>query len=318
MSRTVLVVGEALVDVVHRADGRVDESPGGSPANVALALGRLGDAALFLTQLGDDPRGDRIREWLREAGVRVVSSTAAHTATATAHLDESGSARYEFDISWSGDGITAAHHDDIGIVHTGSIAASMAPGAAAVRALLREMRATSLVTYDPNVRPALLPDHPQTVHDVEGFVALADLVKASDEDLAWLYPGVDPLEVARSWLQRGPSAVVVTTGANGAFGVTRDGVTQVRGRTVDVVDTVGAGDTFMSALIHGLIDLGLDSAGSRAALQSIGVDSLTELLRFSARAAAVTVSRPGADPPLLRELAGPDQAAARTRDAVGA
>jgi len=306
MSRTVLVVGEALVDVVHRADGRVDESPGGSPANVALALGRLGDAALFLTQLGDDPRGDRIREWLTEAGVRVASSTGAHTATATARLDESGSARYEFDISWSVDDMAAAYEDDIGIVHTGSIAALMAPGAAAVRVLLSERRATSLVTYDPNVRPALLPDHPQAVRDVEAFVALADLVKASDEDLAWLYPGVDPLEVARSWLQRGPSVVVVTAGARGAFGVTRSGVTQVRGRTVEVVDTVGAGDTFMSALVHGLIDLGLHSAGSRAALQSIDDDSLAELLRFSARAAAVTVSRPGADPPLLGELAGPD------------
>lgn len=303
MSRHVLVIGEALVDVVHRGDGRIDESPGGSPANVALALGRLGDTAHFLTQLGDDPHGQQVREWLTKAGVRVTSSATTRTATATAHLDDSGSARYEFDISWSLDEDAPAGSDDVGIVHTGSIAALMAPGATVVRAHLTEMRETSLITYDPNVRPALLPDRRRAVADVESFVALADLVKASDEDLAWLYPDVDPLDVARSWLQQGPSVIVVTKGASGAFAVARDGVTHVPGRPVDVVDTVGAGDTFMSALIHGLLDLGLDSAESREKLRGIDTRAVAELLRFSARAAAVTVSRPGADPPLLGELA---------------
>ncbi|PRB59912.1 carbohydrate kinase [Microbacterium sp. MYb45] len=303
MSRHVLVIGEALVDVVHRGEGRIDESPGGSPANVALALGRLGDTAHFLTQLGDDPHGQQVREWLTKAGVRVTSSATTRTATATAHLDDSGSARYEFDISWSLDEAAPAGSDDLGIVHTGSIAALMAPGAAVVRAHLAEMRETSLITYDPNVRPALLPDHRRAVADVESFVGLADLVKASDEDLAWLYPGIDLLDVARSWLQQGPSVIVVTKGASGAFAVTRDGVTHVPGRQVEVVDTVGAGDTFMSALIHGLLDLGLDSADSRETLRGIDTRAVAELLRFSARAAAVTVSRPGADPPLLGELA---------------
>jgi fructokinase len=303
MSRHVLVIGEALVDVVHRGDGRIDESPGGSPANVALALGRLGDTAYFLTQLGDDAHGEQVREWLTTAGVRVTSSATTRTATATARLDDSGSARYEFDISWSLAEAASACTDRVGVVHTGSIAALMAPGAAAVRTLLTEMRETSLITYDPNVRPALLPDHRRAVADVESFVALADVVKASDEDLAWLYSDVDPLDVARSWLERGPSVIVVTEGASGAFAVTRDGVTHVPGRQVEVVDTVGAGDTFMSALIHGLLDLGLDSAESRMKLRRLDGDSLAGLLRFSARAAAVTVSRPGADPPLLGELA---------------
>lgn len=302
MSGDVLVIGEALVDVVHRWDGRIDESPGGSPANVALSLGRLGNTARFLTQLGDDAHGGQIRDWLAEAGVQVASSATARTATATAHLDETGSARYEFDIAWSVADVAAARSDPAGIVHTGSIAALLAPGATAVRTLLAKMRASSLITYDPNVRPALLPDHDQTVLDVESFVALADLVKASDEDLAWLYPDVDPLEIAWSWLQRGPSVIVVTMGASGAFAVTSAGVTHVRGQRVDVVDTVGAGDTFMSALIHGLIHRGFDSADARESLRTIDEDSLAELLRFSAHAAAITVSRPGADPPLLAEL----------------
>ena len=302
MSGQVLVIGEALVDVVHRGDGRIDESPGGSPANVALALGRLGDSAQLLTQLGADAHGAQIRSWLADAGVEVVSSDTSRTATATAHLDESGSARYEFDIAWSVADVSAAREDPAGIVHTGSIAALLAPGADVVRTLLTEMRASSLITYDPNVRPALLPDHARAVVDVESFVALADLVKASDEDLAWLYPGMDPLEAAWSWLQRGPSVIVVTMGASGAFAVSRAGVTRVPGQRVEVVDTVGAGDTFMSALIHGLLMLGLDSADARARLRDIEEDSLAELLRFSARAAAITVSRPGADPPRIGEL----------------
>lgn len=303
MSRHVLVIGEALVDVVHRGDGRIDESPGGSPANVALALGRLGDTAHFLTQLGDDAHGEQVREWLTKAGVRVTWSATTRTATATARLDYSGSARYEFDISWSLAEPAFACTDRVGIVHTGSIAALMAPGATAVRTFLTAMRETSLITYDPNVRPALLPDHRGAVADVESFVALADLVKASDEDLAWLYPGIDPLDAARAWLHQGPSVIIVTRGASGAFAATRDDVTRVPGRQVEVVDTVGAGDTFMSALIHGLLDLGLDSAESRQELRRLDGSSLAGLLLFSARAAAVTVSRPGADPPLLGELA---------------
>jgi fructokinase len=302
MSRHVLVIGEALVDVVHRGDGRIYESPGGSPANVALALGRLGDTAHFLTQLGNDPHGEEVREWLTKAGVRVTSSATTRTATATAHLDDSGSARYEFDISWSLDEAAPARSDDVGIVHTGSIAALMAPGAAAVRMLLTRMRDTSLITYDPNVRPALLPDHRRAVADVESFVALADVTKASDEDLAWLYPDFDPLDVARSWLQQGPSVIVVTKGANGAFAVTRDGVTRVPGRSVNVVDTVGAGDTFMSALIHGLLTLDFDSAAARERLLKIDQASLSLLLRLGCEAAAITVSRPGADPPRLEDL----------------
>lgn len=302
MSARVLVIGEALVDVVHRADGRIDESPGGSPANVALSLGRLGDSVEFLTQVGADVHGDQIRAWLSEAGVTVSSSATPRTATATAHLDETGSARYEFDIGWSVTADAETRSRPAGVVHTGSIAALLSPGAAVAQALLAEARGSSLITYDPNIRPALLPDRSQTVLDVESFVALADLVKASDEDLAWLYPDIDPLEVAWTWLAQGPSVVVVTMGASGAFAVTRAGVTHVAGQRVDVVDTVGAGDTFMSALIHGLIAIGLDSADAREDLRGIDDRSLSDLLEFSARAAAVTVSRPGADPPLLREL----------------
>ncbi|MDQ0644907.1 carbohydrate kinase family protein [Microbacterium murale] len=305
MSRAhVLVIGEALVDIVHRAGGRVDEAPGGSPANVALALGRLGDSPRLLTQLGDDAHGRRIREWLAESDVEVLSAPAPRTATATARLDADGSARYEFDITWTLDGTdtTKIAASGASIVHTGSIAALLDPGADAVRSILTALRTSSLITYDPNVRPAMLPDRDRARHEVESFVGLADLVKASDEDLAWLYPGTDPLEMAWAWLNTGPAVVVVTTGAGGAFAVSRAGVVRVRGVRADVVDTVGAGDTFMSALIHGLIETGFSGLAARERLRRIDTNAVAGLLALGARAATITVSRPGADPPRLAEL----------------
>lgn len=295
----VLVVGEALVDVVRRADGSVDESPGGSPANVALALGRLGQAPTLLTRLGGDERGEGIRSWLGDSGVHVGAVAAPRTATATASLDASGSATYDFDLDWALPGVEAPAAS---VVHIGSIAALLEPGAGDVARLVRALRETALVTYDPNVRPSLLPDRDAARARVEACVALADVVKASDEDLAWLYPERDPLAVAGTWLDSGPALVVVTRGGGGAAAVTGTSVARVGACRVDVVDTVGAGDTFMAALIDGLVRSGRVGAAAREALRAIGSDDTRELLGFAARAAAITVSRPGADPPWRREL----------------
>ena len=298
----ILVIGEALVDIVHRANGRVDETPGGSPANVALALARLGGSPQLLTQLGDDRHGRKIRDWLDDSGVKLLTAPSSRTATATAHLDAQGSASYEFDIDWAlptGGAIHAAHQS---IVHTGSIATFLSPGANVVHDILTQARGTALITYDPNVRPALLPDRKHAQRSAESFVALADLVKASDEDLAWLYPGVHPFDSARKWLTRGPAVVVVTMGADGAVGVTAEGMARVGGERVEVIDTVGAGDTFMSALIHGLIELGYNGADARERLREIDSASLLSLLALGVQAAAITVSRPGADPPHRGDL----------------
>lgn len=299
----VLAVGEALVDVVHRADGSVDELPGGSLANVALTLGRLGRDARLVTWIGTDERGETLRGWLEESGVRLSpgSTGAPSTSVATAHLDAEGAATYEFDLEWQvppGTGVSAGTL----AVHTGSIAAVLEPGASAVRELVAAARRTATVTYDPNARPALMGDPADARERIEAVVALADVVKVSDEDLAWLAPDGDPVEVARGWLALGPALVVVTLGGAGAVALTPGGEQRVSAPRVDVVDTVGAGDSFMGALVDGLWEAGLLGAARRDALRAIDAPTLARLLERCAAVAAITVSRAGANPPRRAEL----------------
>jgi len=290
--RSVLVVGEALVDVVHRTDGSVAEHPGGSPANVALGLGRLGRSADLLTDLGDDAHGAVVRDWLAASGARLLPTAAGRrTSTATARLRADGSAVYEFDLSWAplGDVDVTAYD----VVHTGSIGAVLEPGAGTVRELLTRAKGTAAITYDPNARPAIMGDRVESVRRIEELVALADLVKVSDEDLAWLYPGAAPATVAAEWRDRGPAVVAVTLGADGVLAVGAAGLVELPAVPTVVVDTVGAGDTFMAALVDGLLALGLDAVAS---------DRLEPVLARAARAAALNVARPGASPPTLAEL----------------
>ncbi|WP_241992390.1 carbohydrate kinase family protein [Cryobacterium lactosi] len=300
--RQVLVVGEALVDLVQRADGSRHEAPGGSPANVALTLGRLGRHPQLLTSLGDDARGLVLRAWLEDSGVRVSagSATGAHTSTATALLDATGAATYEFALDWSVDVSLAGAAD---VLHVGSVATVIEPGASDVARLVEARRATATITFDPNIRPALIDDAAAARARVEQLVGLADVVKVSDEDLLWLHPDRDLAETAASWLAAGPAVVVVTQGGEGAFALTAQGRVWASAPRVSVVDTVGAGDTFMGALIDGLIGADLIGADRRQALRDVPLGVLESIMRRSADAAAVTVSRPGADPPTRTELA---------------
>lgn len=295
----VLVVGEALVDIVHRADGSIDESPGGSPANVALALGRLGRGPRLLTSIGDDVHGRAVREWLEASDVSVQGQPAARTSTALARLDAHGAATYEFDLDWpiESEGIELAD-----ALHVGSIAATLEPGATAVADLVDRHRGRALITYDPNIRPSLIDDPDSVRSRVLSLIAQANVVKASDEDIAWLHRGEDVADIARRWSRSGPALVVVTTGSAGSLAVAPSFELRVPAMQVDVVDTVGAGDTFMAALIDGLLGETAFGSGARSALESLGEEQLFALLYRSARAAAVTVSRPGADPPVRSDL----------------
>jgi fructokinase len=259
-STDVLVIGEALVDVV---DGQ--PRPGGSPANVAVALGRQGLGVTLATQLGHDEYGDLIRAHLAASNVEVVAAPAARTSSAKATLDASGAATYDFDITWSPvfDPLPEAR-----IVHVGSFSAF---GVDIPRGTL---------SYDINVRPALMPSDPAS--HVEAIVSRSTIVKASDEDLDWLYPHRAPEASASALLALGPAVVWVTRGERGASAFTPTARIDLAAPEVEVVDTIGAGDTFAAGLIAGWLRWGEDWA-------TVGM--------LAGRLAAGTASRRGADPP---------------------
>jgi fructokinase len=293
----VLVVGESLIDVVERPDGSTIEHAGGSAANVAVALGRLGRPVEFLTAFGDDARGAALARHLNQSAVGLVGDphTLDRTATAWATLGDDGSARYTFDIQWR-----LGEVPDLApvVVHTCSIGAVLAPGADDVRRLLEWLRPHATVSYDVNARPVVTGSGPELVRTVEGVVALADLVKASDEDLEALYPGAPVEHAVDRLLGLGPEAVVVTRGRHGATWYGAGSQVDAPAVEARVADTIGAGDTYGAGIIDAL--WGLDALGGR--LTGLGAGEIEGVLRHAARAAAVTVSRPGADPPYRHEL----------------
>jgi fructokinase len=304
---TALVVGEALIDVVHRSDGSGGEHPGGSPMNVAITLGRLGRRVDLLTWFGKDARGDVILNHLGASRVNVLpgSDAAPATPVAIANVDDAGVATYEFDLTWQLSPGWEVETGEPVVVHTGSIAAVLPPGGQDVLELLRTLQPTSTITYDPNLRPALMGSADDVRPKVETLIATSDVVKVSDEDLAWLHPGEEPAQVARDWLRHGPSLVVVTHGGEGAYAITRAGETvHVAAPKVQVADTVGAGDSFMGGLIDGLWSAGLLGAPQREILAAVPIETVREILERCVEIAAITVSRAGANPPWSEELAG--------------
>ena len=296
-----LAIGEALIDVVRRADGDHAHA-GGSPMNVAVGASRLGVTAALSTRYGQDEFGSLIDEHTAGSNVHVTrnSRDAARTSSATATIGADGAASYVFDIDWD-------WTDDIDFVpkavHTGSIGAVLAPGGANVRATIERLRATSLVTYDPNSRPALMGERANAVTSVEGYVRLADIIKASDEDLEWLYPDRTPTETARAWALMGPAFVVVTAGGSGATVVTSDdSVSEHIAPKVTVADTIGAGDSFMAGLIASLFHRGMLDVSHRGALHALTDESLKAIIHEALQCAAITVQREGANPPRLDEV----------------
>jgi fructokinase len=293
----VLVVGESLIDVVQRPDGTTVEHEGGSAANVAVALARLGRPVLFLTAYADDERGAILARHLNQSAVGVAGDPHSldRTATAQATLVPDGSATYTFDIAWR---LNPLPDVSPVAVHACSIGAVLEPGADDVRRLLEKLRPNATVSYDVNARPAVTGAGPDLVRAVEDVAALADLVKASDEDLEVLYPGEPVEEAVERFLGLGPSAVVVTRGRHGATWYGVGDRVDVHAADTDVADTIGAGDTFGAAVLDALWDL--DALGGR--LTGLAQDEIEYILRHAATAAAITVSRPGADPPYRHEL----------------
>jgi len=313
MSGHALVVGEALVDVVRRAGTDPVEHVGGSPLNVAVGLGRLGRAVQFTTRIADDPRGTRILGYLVDSGVSLTPGSAAadRTATAQAMIDETGSASYEFDIAW--EPVAPPPTVDAVLVHTGSIATVLGPGCELVAELVAQQAVSSTVSFDPNVRPALIGDPARGRARIDRLVALADVVKASDEDLGWYAPDRDPVDTARGWLSRGPAIVAVTRGAKGSVAVCAAGTVEIPAVEADVVDTVGAGDAFTAGLLDGLWTRNLLGVEKRDALRAIGTDALREVLTTAAWTSALTVARAGADLPTRAEREAARESGGRVR-----
>jgi fructokinase len=293
----VLVVGEALIDIVQRPDGSTVEHAGGSAANVAVALARLGRPVQLLTAYADDERGAVLARHLNQSAVGIAGDphSIERTATSRASLAPDGGAAYAFDLQWR---LNALPDVTPAAVHACSIGAVLEPGADDVRRLLEKLRPNATVSYDVNVRPAVTGTGPDLVRAVEEVVVLADLVKASDEDLHLLYPDATVDQSVERLLGLGPSALVVTRGRHGATWYSAGGRVDVAAVEVEVADTIGAGDPFAAGVLDALTDL--DALGGR--LTGLEHDGIEFVLRHAASAAAITVSRPGADPPYRHEL----------------
>jgi len=308
----VCVIGEALIDLVLAAPA-VDESgtdgylahPGGSPYNVAIGLARLGQPTRLLARLSADAFGRQLRAHAEANQVDLSLAVAATepSTLAVVNLDAQRNATYDFyrngtaDWQWTPAEL-ARIPDDAGWLHTGSLASWTEPGASVIEARLSELRSSCLISYDPNIRPLLLADHDQAITRVERLVGLADVVKVSAEDLAWLYPGKAIDDLLDTWRKRGPALVVVTDGGRGAHLLAERPLT-VPAVPVPIVDTVGAGDAFMAGLINALARDGALTRGQASLSDEAALTAVAE----AALVAALTCARAGANPPTALELA---------------
>lgn len=305
----VTVIGEALVDLVpDGTTGEYHAKPGGSPFNVAVGLARLENRTSLMARFSEDEHGRLLRSTAaaEEIEVRGAPSAAEPATVAIASVDDAGQMTYEFEMEGTADWQwTAAElgelNGDAAVFHFGSISSWTPPGAARIADLVRELRARGgvLISYDPNVRPAAIGDRARGVELVEESVRAAHVVKASREDVEWLYGNVPVDDVAARWSRLGAKLVVVTDGADGATAY-RSARAPLRrpGRRVSVVDTIGAGDAFTSGLLTGFVRRGLHTAR----LEGVSDGSLADIIDDAVLVAAITCGRAGADPPRLDEV----------------
>jgi fructokinase len=293
---SVWVCGEVLIDILP--SGPV---VGGGPANTAKALARLGHDVHFIDGISSDAFGQSARSELLNDGVNLDLALASDkpTCTATVTLDAAGGASYEFlidgtatfdfDASWLPD----PYRYQPQVLHIGTLVTMIEPGASALYDWAMSVAELAPIVFDPNIRPSVMPDRDLYEAAIEKWAALSAVIKVSDDDLAWLFPGQAIEDVANRWINDGAFLVVVTRGANGLVGFTSDGRVEVPGVKVDVVDTVGAGDTVGAIVVEAMLAHGL--------IELRG-DLLRGVLTRAAAAAAITCSRKGAQPPYKHEL----------------
>ena len=294
---TIFISGENVADLLTVGPGLLRIALGGGPANTAMAVAGLGGAVSFAARFGSDAFGQAFRGRLEAAGVDLshARNLAAPSAVALATLDATGAASYDFWLEGAADfaatELPVAGPGDI--QHLGSLAAYWPPGADIAEHWINANQGT--ITLDVNLRPIVLARRPDAVGRLERLVRRTDVVKASDDDLRMAYPDTDPEETARNWLglEQGPALVVLTLGADGAVGLTRDGRrVHVPAPKVEVADTIGAGDAAMGALLTKLASTGVAEV----------CDDLEETLRFIVTVAALACTEAGAYAPSAREV----------------
>lgn len=297
MTTRVSVIGEALVDIVMGHESHV----GGSPLNVAVGLARLGLECTLHSRVGDDAFGRLIIEHLERSGVILPPGfvDGARTSTATATLGPDGSASYEFDLHWD---VAKPDTSQTSIMHIGSIGAIVESGGAAVRAAVARAKAGVLRSYDPNIRPSIMGHSGDVVARVFELAEQCHLVKLSEEDAEWIgsHTGADPEAVMRRIAAAGVRFAVMTRGGQGCVALVDGQRYDMQARPADLVDTIGAGDSFMSGLLYGLASRGSDRL--LATREPLDRERVEHALRTALESAAITVSRSGAEPPSLAEL----------------
>ena len=303
----ILVSGEALVDLIPDRDveNRYDSVLGGSPYNVAIGLGRLGADVAFLSRLSGDANGEALASALAADQVDLSLAARDDRPTPLAFVmrgtAQTGS-RYSFylgdtayDGAWP---FPAAWPASAKHLHLGSFAALDPRHSAAALEALARARGALTTSFDPNIRPHVTPDREAVLAIAEKQARLASFVKASEEDLEWLYPGRSAEESLKDWAQRGPQFAIATLGGRGAVAYLGSERLAIAPRKVDVVDTVGAGDSFTSALLFAMErDGALGGAAPRPTL-----DRLAAWTDFAARASAITCTRKGSNPPTAAEV----------------
>ena len=296
----VWVAGEVLIDLIP--DGS-DRTPivGGGPANTAKALAKLGIDTQFIDGISTDDYGQMAKDELVASGIKLdyVRYSDKPTCLAVVSLSDSGSASYDFVLEntatfdFTPDWLPNPQTERPSLLHIGTLATAIEPGATVLLEWAQSVAKVAPIVFDPNIRPAVISDREQYVAQVERWLAISSAVKVSVEDIKWLFPSLDVDQVVNNWLAKGPSLVVVTYGDKGLAGYRVGEKVSVDAIKISVADTVGAGDTVGAILVEAIVQDGLDTLS--------GV-KLEMMLKRAAKAAAITVSRSGANPPTLKEI----------------
>jgi len=295
------VAGEVLIDLIPQSTGEKLAVVGGGPANTAKALAKLGFDSYFIDGMSNDAYGQKAKAELLADGVNLkyVPFTDKPTCTADVSLDTNGSASYIFTIdgtatfdishSWLPDPLTIKP----AVLHIGTLMTIIEPAASIAHEWASTVADVAPIVFDPNIRPSVQGNRDLYQAAIAKWAAISSVIKVSDDDLAWLYPDRDALDVANEWISDGAALVVITRGSEGLVGVTSSGMVSVPGVKITVADTVGAGDTVGAVIVEAIVEKGL---------ASLHRDVLRDVLTRAAKAAAITCSRAGANPPTKAEI----------------